>query len=333
MEEKESYLAKELDFKQKFEELQKNNIELKASTKKLEQSFRDEVKKNELEKNKQQKLIFEQKTLILKLENLKILAYEKIELQNISHAKETENMAQSFHDELKNANDRSKTKIDEKELEIEEQRKLNIELKTSILKLENFKLLANQESELQKVNHNEETEKLQQYFNNELKNANEKSQIEIESYKKNSVNHSRELENLERHFHDELKKSKVRSEKQMDEVVLKLQAKHEEKINKLQEVFEIERKNDAKEFENMREKAEEEFDLMNIRVQEKDLVIENLIEREKELDATIAEKDVKLRLLSHDIGKHMADSFKNEYDTCLPSTKKRKLQKSFSDEK
>lgn len=333
MEEKESYLAKELDFKQKFEQLQKNNIELKASTKKLEQSFRDEVNKNELEKNEQQKLIFEQKTLILKLENLKILAHEKIELQNENHTKETENIAQSFHDELKNANDRSQTKIDEKELEIEEQRKLNIELKTTILKLEHFKLLANQESELQKVNHTEETEKLQRYFNNELKNANEKSQIEIESYKKNNVNHSRELENLERHFHDELKKSKVRSEKQMDEVVLKLQAKHEEKIDKLQEVFEIERKKDAKEFENMREKAEEEFDRMNIRVQEKDLVIENMIEREKELDATIAEKDVEIRSLSHDIGKHEANSFKNANHTCLPSTKKRKLQKSLSDEK
>ena len=61
-------------------------------------------------------------------------------------------------------------------------------------------------------------------------------------------------------------------------------------------------------------------------------MIENLIEREKELDATIAEKDAKIRSQAHVIGRHEAESFKNANHTWLSSTKKRKLQKSSSNE-
>ena len=201
MEEMESYLARELESKLKIEELQKDIIELKTSnlnlstlnklaneknelqtinhakeTEKLEKSFHEEVNKNKLGKEEQQKLVFENKNLNLKLENLNILTNEKIEVQKENYAQETKNLAQSFHDKLKNASERSQTKIDKKEREVVELQKINIEL--------------------------------------------------------------------------------------------------------------------------------------NIQIEEKDLVIKNLVEREKELDENIAEKDAKIRSQAHEIGRRKANSFK-----------------------
>ena len=228
MEEIESYLAQELEFKLKFEELQKNNIELKASN--------------------------------LKLLNLNNLANEKIELLEINHAKESEKLEQSFREEMKNVNERSQTKLDKKELEIVEHQNVNTELKKSILRLEQLKTLANQEIKSQKVNHDKETENLKRYFHNKLENACVESQ-----------------------------------------------------------------KRSEKELENMRKKMEEEVDQNYIQLQEKDLAIKNLVAREKELDAYIAEQDVKIRLQAHEIGRHEANSFRKANHLFLSCRKKRKL--------
>ena len=161
MEEMESYLARELESKLKIEELQKDIIELKTSnlnlstlnklaneknelqtinhakeTEKLEKSFHEEVNKNKLGKEEQQKLVFENKNLNLKLENLNILTNEKIEVQKENYAQETKNLAQSFHDELKIASERSQTKIDKKEREVVELQKINIDLENMRKKVE-----------------------------------------------------------------------------------------------------------------------------------------------------------------------------------------------------
>ena len=178
MEKTESYLAQQLEYELKFKELQKHIIELKTSN--------------------------------LRLTNSNKFVKEKYELQQVNHKKETEDLIQYFHDELENTNERSQTKIDKLESEIDERQRLVLELKTSNSKLEQLIILANQENESQK-------------------------------------------------------------EKQ--------------------------------ESENMRKKAEELLNKKSIQIEEKDRVIENLVKREKELDAIIAKKDVELRLQAHQIGR------------------------------
>ena len=253
MEEMESYLAQELESKLKIEELQKDIIELKTSnvnlsalnkianeknelqktnhakeTEKLEQSFHEEVNKNKLEKEEKKKLVLENKTLNLKLESLNILTDERIELQKLDHEKETKNLAQSFYDELKNASERSQTKIDKKELEVVELQKVNNELKTSILKLEQIKTLANQEIESQKIKHEKETENLKRYFHNELENAYEESQKrsdkQLENMRKR-VEEELDNKNMQIEEKDLAIKNLVAREKELDENIAEKDAK------------------------------------------------------------------------------------------------------------
>ena len=47
----------------------------------------------------------------------------------------------------------------------------------------------------------------------------------------------------------------------------------------------------------------------------KDLAINSLVAREKELDKSIAEKDAKIRSQAHEIGRRKADSFKKANHT------------------
>ena len=85
-------------------------------------------------------------------------SYTAQRLEYEQKLKELRDLIQYFHDELENTNKILQTKIDKLELEIEERRRLVLELKTFIFdleisnsKLEQSKILANQENESHKV--------------------------------------------------------------------------------------------------------------------------------------------------------------------------------------
>lgn len=246
-----SYVAQQLEYELKIKELQKHNIELQTSKLKL------------------------------------ITLNEKYELQKVYHKKETEELTQCFHAELENANERSQTKIDKLELEIEERQRIVLELKTSTLKLEKLHILANQEIESQKRNKAKETENLRKYFNGELRNTNERSQIKINELKL-------EIEGQQRLVF-ELETSNLKLEQSNS------LANQENKSQKVKQ-----------ESENMRKKAEGELD--QIQIQEKDRVIETLVKREKELVAIIAIKDAENQLQADEIRRLKTTLYKNASD-------------------
>ena len=68
----------------------------------------------------------------------------------------------------------------------------------------------------------------------------------------------------------------------------------------------------AKELEFKLKFEELQKDIIELKAQikEKDLAINSLVVREKELDKSIAEKDAKIRRQAHEIGRRKADSFK-----------------------
>ena len=68
----------------------------------------------------------------------------------------------------------------------------------------------------------------------------------------------------------------------------------------------------AKELEFKLKFEELQKDIIELKAQikQKDLAIQSLVAREKELDKNIAEKDARIRSQAHEIGRRKADSFK-----------------------
>ena len=64
------------------------------------------------------------------------------------------------------------------------------------------------------------------------------------------------------------------------------------------------------EFKLKFEELQKDIIELKAQIKEKDLAINSLIAREKELDKSIAEKDAKIRRQAHEIWRRKADAFK-----------------------